>query len=310
MMDLSSVLDVAIPIVVKLTSQTREDAIEELANIVFTNFQQQLRFDIGVEDISEAVLNRERAHSTGIGDGLAFPHARIEGWGEMAVIVGISQHGIDFASIDDKPVKMIFMMISSTDEAYAVLQAMSAILKTIKKHVNFEQLMREHIDVHEVGNIFRHVKVDSSAWILVQHIACPVRSFVTMDTSIEELTRLIHAEHVDVVPVVDNNGKFCGEVSCLDVFQFGMPDFFKQLNTISFVKHIDPFDKFFQLKKTLTVKDIFKKEVRPLTKENTLMEVIFEMTVNKKSRLFVVDDDNRLIGMIDRMGIIDKILFL
>ena len=89
--------------------------------------------------------------------------------------------------------------------------------------------------------------------------------------------------------------------------QYGMPDFFKQLNTISFVRHIDPFEKYFKIKRDLKVRDVFADDSKPIQKDSTLIEVIFEMTVKNKSKLFMVDEDGTLAGVIDRFCIIDKI---
>ena len=61
--------------------------------------------------------------------------------------------------------------------------------------------------------------------------------------------------------------------------------------------------------KNLKVKDLYVKDVDALVEDKTLVEIIFEMTVKKRSHLFVVKDDRTLIGVVDRFTIIDKILF-
>jgi predicted transcriptional regulator len=57
------------------------------------------------------------------------------------------------------------------------------------------------------------------------------------------------------------------------------------------------------------VKDVFVEDSKPIHKDSTLLEVIFEMTVKNKSKLFMVEEDGTLAGVIDRFCIIDKILF-
>ncbi len=119
----------------------------------------------------------------------------------------------------------------------------------------------------------------------------------------------MHLDRRSILPVVNENNRFYGEISCYDIFAFGMPDFFRQLQTISFVRHIDPFEKYFNIKKGLSVKDLDLKEGKGIKKDSTLLEIVFEMTVKKKSKLFIVEDDGTLSGVIDRFCIIDKILF-
>ena len=134
-------------------------------------------------------------------------------------------------------------------------------------------------------------------------------NFVTLETSIEEATHIMHLNRLDVLAVLKENSEYCGEISCLDIFEHGMPDFFKQLNTVSFVKHIDPFEKYFKIKGDLKVKDFYKRGDSSIKDTATLLEIIFNMTVKKKSKLFVVKEDGRLAGVIDRFCIIDKVLF-
>lgn len=57
------------------------------------------------------VIDRERLESTGIGHGVAVPHARVDTGGEIAVAVGKSEEGIDFDAIDNKKVHLIILVI-------------------------------------------------------------------------------------------------------------------------------------------------------------------------------------------------------
>ncbi|NIM90851.1 MAG: PTS transporter subunit EIIA [Candidatus Aminicenantes bacterium] len=57
------------------------------------------------------VIDRERLESTGIGHGVAVPHARVNTGGDLIVAVGKSKKGIDFESIDNKEVHLIILVI-------------------------------------------------------------------------------------------------------------------------------------------------------------------------------------------------------
>ena len=119
---------------------------------------------------------------------------------------------------------------------------------------------------------------------------------------------MMHLSQMDILPVVDEAHTLVGEVSCLDVFKYGIPDFFSQLQTISFMKNLDPFEKYFKYRKDLKVKDVYNPVASVISKDATLMEIVFEMTTKNKQKLFI-SDGGRLIGVIDRFSIIDKILF-
>ena len=50
----------------------------------------------------------------------------------------------------------------------------------------------------------------------------------------------MHLHRIDVLPVIDSDNNLRGEISCLKIFTYGIPDFFKQLETISFVRYLVP----------------------------------------------------------------------
>lgn len=83
------------------------------------------------EDISRRIIEREVDISTGIGFGIAIPHARIQGIDRLYLIAGRSKPGIEFNAIDEQPVHLLFMMISpqnTSSEHTQVLSKLSQIM--------------------------------------------------------------------------------------------------------------------------------------------------------------------------------------
>lgn len=292
-----------------LKASTKEEAIELLVEKLYQSSGAK-NIPVPKKEAFAAVIRREALQSTGIGDELAFPHARIEGWGEFRMAMGVLRDGVDFNSLDGKPVKFIFLMISSTEQPYMVLQAMSAIIRFIGE-MNPEEgnTPSGPIEIDKILDIIQKKEIEATEQILACDLARPVRDPVTLMTPLEEVTKKMHLDRLSILPVIHDDGKFYGEISCYDIFTFGLPDFFRQLQTISFVRHIDPFEKYFSIKKGLRVKDLNLKQGKGIKKDSTLLEIVFEMTVKKKTKLFMVEDDGTLAGVIDRFCIIDKILF-
>lgn len=296
-------------IVTNLNASTKEEAIKLLLDKIYQgpNIQD---LSIAQKEAYNAVINRESLQSTGIGQELAFPHARIEGWGEFRMAMGVLRDGVDFNALDGKSVKFIFLMISSTKQPYMVLQAMSAIIRFIGNMNPKEgETLSSPIQIDKILDIIQKKEIEATEQVLACDIARPVKDSVTLMTPLEDVTKKMHLDRLSILPIVHDDGKFYGEISCYDIFTFGMPDFFRQLQTISFVRHIDPFEKYFNIKKGLRVKDLNLKQGKGIKKDSTLLEIVFEMTVKKKTKLFIVEDDGTLAGVIDRFCIIDKILF-
>ncbi|MFH1220462.1 MAG: PTS sugar transporter subunit IIA [Candidatus Eisenbacteria bacterium] len=79
------------------------------------------------EAILAAVRDRESKGSTGIGDGIAVPHARTTGVAEVVAALGISKTGIDFDSNDGRPCHLIFLIAAPPHESTKYLKALSAV---------------------------------------------------------------------------------------------------------------------------------------------------------------------------------------
>ncbi len=295
-------------ILVGFKAWSKEEAIRLLVDRLFAGVAGGLHgYDRG--RVFKEVMRRERLHSTGIGNGLAFPHARLEGWGDLRMALAVCPGGMDFESVDAAPVFAVCLMISSQNEPYAILQAMAAMARFFADEENARVLKEGRLSSEDVYEKFRAVGVKATEIILARDIARPATVVVTPQMSVEEVTHLMHVNRRDILPIVGEDGKFLGEISCLEIFEYGMPDFFKQLHTISFVRHIDPFERYFRIRRDLKVADFQMGEDGRVAEEATLLEIIFEMTVKKKSMLFVVRRDGTLAGLIDRFCVIDKVLF-
>lgn len=291
-------------IVTNFKAKNRNESIAKLIDILY-RVNPSSAGSVKKEKALKMVIEREDSQSTGVGEALAFPHARIEGWLECAVVIAKNSEDIDFNSIDKKPVRFIVLIISSGDKPYLVLQIMASIIRCIKNN-KMLSILKDGITPREIYDEFK--SQDSTKLILARDIMRPVKIFVKLDDKVESAVKLMHLNFLDALPVVDENHFYKGVVSCFDIFNYSIPDFFNQLQTVSFVRHLDPFEKYFIVKSGLTVKDILVKDNYIISQEATLMEIIFELSVKNKVKLFVLEND-RLAGEIDRFSLIDKVLF-
>jgi mannitol/fructose-specific phosphotransferase system IIA component (Ntr-type) len=287
---------------------SKEEAIKALVHRLFIS-KDAPTFTVDESKVLEDVMERETQQTTGIGNGLAIPHARVKGWSRFSVVMGISREGIDFASLDGAPVNLVFLLVSSAEEPYVILQAMSVIIRLMVEKEYSSEIMKRQVGSLEIIQKFKKFTMTAYDRIIASDLVRPASIFVSPDASVEEASRIMHLNHLDALPVLDRENKYRGELSCLNIFEFGMPDYFRKLHTISFVRHIDPFEKYFKIKGSLKVSDVYSPGGSVIGKDATLIEIIFDMTVGKKSQLYVVEDDGTMVGIIDRFCIIDKILF-
>ena len=79
------------------------------------------------EALLAAVVEREQQGSTGLGHGIAIPHARAEGIDGVVGALAISAGGIDFDSADGEPVHFVFLIVAPPNESTRYLKTLSAI---------------------------------------------------------------------------------------------------------------------------------------------------------------------------------------
>lgn len=88
--------------------------------------------ELGTSRIYESLWVRERLGSTGIGDGVAVPHARIPGLTETEVVVATCPDGVEFDAVDGKPVRILIGVLSPADAPREALRTLSDVVRCLK----------------------------------------------------------------------------------------------------------------------------------------------------------------------------------
>jgi len=107
-----------------INSQNREKnaLIEELVDTLVNSHNLEHR-----DSILDSVLDRESKLSTGIGCGLAVPHAKIDHIDKMYMVAMSVKDGVDFEAIDKEPVFLFFLVISPSSTVGPHIKALSSI---------------------------------------------------------------------------------------------------------------------------------------------------------------------------------------
>ena len=108
-------------------STDKRDVIQELAQKLVVS-QPSLNYD----KVLDALLQRESKLSTGIGRGVAIPHALCEGVEGVHSVIGISRQGIDFQSLDNEPVHIVFMLVSGVKDCDFHLQVIKRLASLLQ----------------------------------------------------------------------------------------------------------------------------------------------------------------------------------
>ncbi|MBN1755849.1 PTS sugar transporter subunit IIA [bacterium] len=123
-------------ILMSLKVKEKEEALNIMIGMLNRtgNILNQVKFE-------QEILAREQFFSTGIGFEIAIPHARIDEVKKFSVVMGIIPEGVDFNSIDGKPVKIIIMVASRDRDKDLYTKMVTNISLYLRSAENREKLV-------------------------------------------------------------------------------------------------------------------------------------------------------------------------
>ncbi len=136
-------------IILDLKSKKKEEVIKELCGALKES-QEITDFDKFVEE----VFQREKLGSTGIGQGVALPHARSSYLNKFVICFGRSKKGVDFESIDSEPAKLIFLLGTPKDDVENYLKTLAHLSRLLRKEDFREKLLNAESKA-EIVEIFK-----------------------------------------------------------------------------------------------------------------------------------------------------------
>jgi mannitol/fructose-specific phosphotransferase system IIA component (Ntr-type) len=119
-----------------LAAQSRREAIHELVIAACDSAR------IDADSVEVSAWERETTVATGIGNGVALPHARVTGLGEPLIAVGLSEAGIDFDAPDGEPAHAIFLILTPREEPNAQLQIASELARKFRDRRMLDLVVR------------------------------------------------------------------------------------------------------------------------------------------------------------------------
>lgn len=138
-------------IILELRSTDRAGAISEIIDLVE---RRELLNDLCRDTVLEKLNSREDQNSTGIGSGVAIPHAFCDELDEVICVFARSQAGVEFEAIDHAPVHFIVLFLVPQKDYCMHLQTLAAIAKMFKNCGVRQQLM-EAESREEILTIFQ-----------------------------------------------------------------------------------------------------------------------------------------------------------
>ncbi|MEX1012976.1 MAG: PTS sugar transporter subunit IIA [Waddliaceae bacterium] len=119
-----------------LDSDSRDQALSQLVQLLDTEGK--------IKDSAQflkAITDREQIVSTGIGMGVAIPHAKLSDYNDFFLAIAILNKGVDWQSLDTAPVRLVFMIGGPDDKQMEYLQILSSLTRAIKDEKRRKKLL-------------------------------------------------------------------------------------------------------------------------------------------------------------------------
>jgi len=123
-------------VVLDIKGRGKEEIIEQMVDLFL-----QTGVVESESTFLEAINKREEIESTAIGNGIAIPHGRSEGVKRLALVIGRSSNGVDFAALDGQPVYLIFMIAAPATARQEYLQTVAKVARLLRSKPQKEKLL-------------------------------------------------------------------------------------------------------------------------------------------------------------------------
>ena len=130
-------------ILADLDADNKRNLLEQLSTIIAD------KCSLDKNAVFEALLERENLGSTGYGNGVGYPHARMEGLQKVFAMVARLQHPLDYDAIDAQDVDIVAMMVSPENSGNDHLQTLAMLSRALKNEKTCHAI-RQAKNAHEI----------------------------------------------------------------------------------------------------------------------------------------------------------------
>lgn len=133
-MDISSILSPSRSIC-NVTGVSKKRVLEQTAKIIADDYPA-----MSADDLFRELITRERLGSTGIGQGIAIPHCRVSNCPRAVGALMTLSEPIDFESVDDRPVDIVFALLVPDEAHKKHLQTLASLAQVFSSEDNLNSL--------------------------------------------------------------------------------------------------------------------------------------------------------------------------
>jgi len=278
---------------------TKEQVYKQLVDRLCS----QYKLPVCGSKLLELIFQREEEVSSAYPTGIAIPHIRMDGLNDTLIAMTFLQNPLDYNGIK---VSWVVLILTDKTSSKIYLNIVAALLKLSKDKEAMTALASAG-DGYSVIQYLKRKEVEVKKDVTVADIMVQNPIAVLPRYSLRELINLMGTHRVAGMPVVDETGKYIGEVNVLNLLKVGVPNYVMMLDNLSFLASYEPLENLLGKQDILFVKDIMTTGDVFIRPESSIIEAVFLMFSQNKRYLSVVKDE-KLVGLVTAMDILIKVI--
>ncbi|HOJ49865.1 MAG TPA: PTS sugar transporter subunit IIA [Spirochaetota bacterium] len=276
--------------------------IDELYQYITKKLSQIIKID--QQKIKNAIKERDKLGFPGFDYGFAIPHGRLPEYNDLLIaIVKLSKP----ITVNEKTYDFFFIIITNTQGSNIYLKTLSTIVSFIK---NYNKELKSISEKNELIEFIKSKDVKITEPLKVSEIMDKNFDSVRLDSSISETLDIMKKHNKDFLPVVDNDGKYKGKISVIDILKLAYPPYVLSMTNLSFLSDYRAYEDFEKKEATTKVKDLYVESSKGdiIFEDTSIIELGFIIVKNNLRKVFVVNKENKIVGVVDPKTLLDTIL--
>lgn len=294
----------AAAIICRSNAATSEEVITELIELAVANNPA-----LDANAVKAGVFAREAMFPTVIAPGLAMPHARIAGLENLIVALATVKTPVRFGGDEDgEDVRVVVLVLSPADNPGLHLHVVSALAREFS---DLEKIgkVADLQSVEEVVAFFGVVQMRLPEYLTVGDMASGIGPVLQADDSLAFAFRKFGESRVELIPVLDEDGKIHGVLTLRDVLKYNLPMELLESDNLTALYNLKPYAEVIGRAENIKVAELMSNEFVAVNEGVAAAKLIKMFLDSPINSIMVVDGENRLRGEVRLRDFCGKIFW-
>ncbi len=259
----------------------------------------------GGDGLADQVLAREQIGSTVLMDGLAVPHARVQGLNRPYIAIATSERGIQWDEKKQTKVHVLFLILIPLEEPALYLKVLRVLGTTVNDRETID-LVSSMSDAEEIYRFFKNGEAYLPRYLTATDIMKREYKALRCDDTLQTCINTLISEHTTELPVIDSAGCLKGVVRADNLLRSCIPEHFLWMEDISSIIDFEPFVQVLNNEQQTPLTTILDDKYPTVSPLSPAVQIACEMMRYKSSKCYV-REGNHLVGVVKLTEFLNKI---